>query len=110
MATSNKFTAGDLFTFSVTPKDATGAFFDLTVGTWVCEIGVYKNGAELLRKTVTALNLDNSAWTAYLDKDETRTLGAGTFVLVAQVHRTDVTPQIAMEMQDKITISAELLI
>ena len=102
-------TAGDTFTFDITPLDATGATYDLTVGTWTCEVGVYRKGTEHIRKTITTTTGDNAAFTGFLTPTETSGLAPGIYTLAAQVKRTDSTPQIALEMQYSLNVTPEVL-
>jgi len=102
-------TAGDTFTFDITPRDSLGAVYDLSVGTWTCEIGVYRRGVEHIRKTVTTLSGDNSAFEGYLTPAETETLLGGIYTLATQVTRTDVTPQIALEMRYLLNVEPEII-
>lgn len=98
----NRITAGDLFSFVVTPKDELGATYDLSVGTWTCTVGVFQaDGTELISKSYDALTADNTGFITYLTNTLTaalpETIGNDYLILAAQSERTDVTPTISIE-------------
>lgn len=107
----NRITQGNTFTLKVTPRDADGQTYDLSVGSWSCEVGVYHTttGAELARVASSSTTDGDTAFVAHLLPTITAALEPGQYVLAAQVDRSDSDPVLSIESNEVLVVEAQYI-